>query len=286
MGRSVTSFDQLLFVASPFPSPGEWQLIRSRPFQLLPIGVEFGSPCLGLTPARELYSVGELESALRFVELVVAADPTPGERNWQLHLVNAMLLLECGRAADAWSQLQHGLSLRNESQSAGEAASGADSIATNEWLVMATVALAAKDFDSAEQYASECVAIFDRKPSVSVGELLSDCRADAMTVFAAIRLAQEKLREAEMLLQLAYDAYAMAGDMHQLVVVLTLLADVEQLSGSPVSASYLLCEAQNILDDECDFQRHHRLRVLKEAVASRRRQRRRCGRKDWAQCLN
>ncbi|APZ91002.1 ATP-dependent transcriptional regulator [Fuerstiella marisgermanici] len=269
-GSLVYTFDYLFFIRPCTAPRGDWKLIRKQPYQLLPIEVPFDLCGNRLQPAAELFAEGEIDAALKFVRMVAVAEATQPCQLWPLHLVAVMLLLECGRSDDAWNQLQQALAVRNETESPVGRSDAQQSIAPREWLVMATAALAVNDFEGAERYASECVAIFDQRPSVAGCELLSDCRADAMTVFAAIRLSQHKIREAEMLLQLAHDAYTQVGDMQQLAVTLVLLADVEQLSGSPVSASYLLSEADQLLAEECDTSRHFRIHVIREAIASRR----------------
>ena len=105
--------------------------------------------------------------------------------------------------------------------------------------------------------------------AVSVGEILQDTRADAMAVFAAVKLHQGLLQEAEMLLQLAHDAHVQAGDMEQIVVDLVLMADVELHSGNFDAATYLLFEAETILTDECDSTRHLRCQKFRSVVHQR-----------------
>ncbi len=280
------TFDYLFFVRPCTVRRRDWKLIRRQPYQLLPIEVPFDLCGNRLQPAVELFAEGEIDAVLKFVRMVAVAEVTPPCELWPLHLVAVMLLLESGRADDAWNQLQQGLAVRNETESLVGRSDTQQSIAPREWLVMATAALAVNDFECAERYASECVAIFDQRPSLAGCELLSDCRADAMTVFAAIRLSQHKIQEAEMLLQLAHDAYTQVGDMQQLAVTLVLLADVEQLSGSPVSASYLLLEAEHLLVDECDSSRHFRMHVIREAIDSRRLRRDSSASRHNALCLN
>ena len=134
---------------------------------------------------------------------------------------------------------------------------------------MATITLAIGDSDTAESYAAECVQRLKNDSSSGVGELLCDTHADALTVFAAIRMAQNRLGDAEMLLQLASDAHRRASDIEQRIVDLILLSDVEILSASPTTATPLLLQASQLLAGNTDPQRHTRCALLKKAIAAR-----------------
>ena len=138
-----------------------------------------------------------------------------------------------------------------------------------DWLVMATIALAVDKIDTAERYASEAVARVQKDATLCSATVLRDLRADAMTVFATVRLAQRRFAEAEMLLQLAYDAHSLVGDLEQMAVDQILLSDVEHIGGSRQNAICLLFEAETILDEQCDLTRHPRVSTLKQVIHQR-----------------
>ena len=134
---------------------------------------------------------------------------------------------------------------------------------------MATIALAVNKVDTAERYASEAVARVQKDATSCSATVLRDLRADAMTVFATVRLAQQRFAEAETLLQLAYEAHSLVGDLEQMAVDQILLSDVEHIGGNRQDAIYLLFDAQSILDEQCDVTRHPRVSPLKQVIHQR-----------------
>lgn len=198
-----------------------------------------------------------------------------------------MLLLEQNQPDNAWRELQAGLAWRNAREKESILLDALPPISIAEWLVMATIALAVDKPESAEAYASEAIGRIQNEATFSVGEVLQDTRADAMSVFAAIKLHQGLLQEAEMLLQLAHDAHVQAGDMEQIVVDLILMADVELHSGNLDAATYLMFEAETILIEECDSTRHLRCEKLRTVVHQRLISRQGAARKNsGGLCLN
>lgn len=245
---------------------GEWAFVSRDAGVLLPCAVPFELASSNLTPARQLYADNELTQALRFVELSRLANSSVSSEQWSLRLISAMLLLQGRQHRDAWRILQSALNWRSRQERHAASPTLVPLIGPTEWLVMATVALGVGEIDTAERYASEAIGFIEDRPSCCVKDVLSDTRADAMTVFATLRLCQKRYQEAEMLLELAHDAYVQAGDMQQLVVSLILLADVEFHSGSTLSAQYLLCECERLLNEECDITRHDRVAGLRHLV--------------------
>lgn len=246
--------------------PGQWSFLPSDGDVLLPCAVPFGLTEVDLTPAVQSYAEHEITQALRFVELSRLTNPRNSSEQWALRLIAAMLQLEAGQPRDAWRSLQSALSWRNRRERQTTTPDSVPIIEPGEWLVMATVALGVQEFDTAELYASEAIGRIEAQPYCCAADVLCDTRADAMTVFATIRLCQQRYQEAEMLLQLSHDAYIQAGDLQQLVVSLTLLADVEFHSGNSMGAKYLLCECDRILNEDCDTTRHCRVFRLKHVV--------------------
>jgi len=222
-----------------------------------------------LMPAIQGYDCQQFNDAKRFVELTRMSCAWESSDQWRLRLIEAALCVEQGDGDEAWHLLQLALSWRNRREQEPLLLDALLPISISEWLMMATIAVAIGKFDTAESYASEAVAKVQQNPTSCVAELFRDTRADAMTVFATVRLAQQRYSEAETLLQLAYDAHALAGDLEQMAVDLILLADVEQHGGNRSAAIYLLCEAQSILDDECDPARHCRIDALKQTIHQR-----------------
>lgn len=257
---------QILSGRQGFSIPGQWTFLPSDSNVLLPCAVPFAISSTDLTPARQLYVQNEIAQALRFVELARLAKSGTSTEQWNLRLIAAMLQLQMRQHRDAWRTLQSALSWRNRQDRQAKLPNSETVIAPRDWLVMATVALGVDEIDTAERYTSEAIRCIEKRPACCAADLLSDTRADAMTVFASIRLCQQRYQEAEMLLQLAHDAYIQAGDMQQLAVSLVLLADVEYHSGSTLSAKYLLCESERILDEECDAMRHDRVAGLKQII--------------------
>ena len=224
---------------------------------------------MDLAPAIQGYATDALIDARRFVELRRLSAAWDAPCNWSLRLIECMLLLEQNHAESAWRELQSGLGWRNAREKESILLDALPPITIAEWLVMATIALAVDKPDTAESYASEAIARIQNETTFSVGEILQDTRADAMAVFAAVKLHQGLLQEAEMLLQLAHDAHVQAGDMEQIVVDLVLMADVELHSGNFDAATYLLFEAETILTDECDSTRHLRCQKFRSVVHQR-----------------
>ena len=265
----VNVTERLFSPRSGFGVPGQWTLISDGHVPLLPCAVPFSLAETDLTPACQSFAEDELSQALRFVEFCAAACSETSHEQWTLRLIAAMLSLELQQPDNAWKILQTALSRRNQQEDDGSSPYSLSTIGPREWLVMATIALGVQQPETAESFTSEAVARMEQQPACCTADLLSDTRADAMVVFATIRLTQQRYYEAEMLLQLSHDAHVQAGDMEQLVVDLTLLADVEFQSGSPVAAHYLLCEGERILKQDFDATRHLRCGRLQRAVQQR-----------------
>ncbi|MEQ9409175.1 MAG: hypothetical protein RIK87_15680 [Fuerstiella sp.] len=267
----MNSFEQMLFLSSPPVAEGTWKLIRADQAPLLPIAIPLQATECDLTLPLELYAAGNTSQTLRFVTLCLAHSRRASPDQWKLRLIIVMLQLETGNPRAAWSGVQDALAWRNRVQNGDDLGPASGQIVPRDWLVLAVAALAVADFEASEQFASAAVSCLEKNPGCCTGDLLADTRADAMTVFAAIRMSQQRLREAELLLELAHDAYLQAGDMEQLVVVLLLMSDVERLSGAPLSSSYLLWEAADVLARDFDRSRHHRHELLHRQVVARRR---------------
>lgn len=246
-----------------------WSFFSIGAVPILPCPVPFEIADADLLPAQQLVAEGDLSQALRFVELCRIACASRSAQQWKLRLVGAMLNVGLNRPEDAWSNIQAGLSWRNREEKFATEPTEVAVIEPCEWLVMATVALAIGDDGTAESYASEAIARMEQESSCCLADLLCDTRADAMIVFAAIRMSQQRYQEAEMLLQLSHDAYVQAGDMEQLVVSLILLADVEFFSGNVLAAKFLLCEADELLRENCDATRHFRIGRLNLVIEQR-----------------
>lgn len=289
--KPVNPIDYLMSSIRHEEPPRPWTLLRSWPIQLLPCRVPFGQElrCIedrDLAPAIQGYEVQQFDDSRRFIELTRMSSAADSESQWRLRLIEAALWVEQGEGDEAWHQLQLALSWRNRREEEPLLLDALPAISIGEWLVMATIALATGSLDTAECYASEAVARVQQNPTLCVADVLRDSRADTMTVFAAVRLAQQRFREAETLLQLAYDAHILAGDLEQVVVDLILLADVEHYAGNHSAAIYLLCEAQSVIDDECDSTRHCRLDALKQIIHQRLHEGRPPRRRKATQSLN
>lgn len=279
LSKSVNVIQQILSGRHGFSIPGQWTFLSRDSSVLLPCAVPFAISSGDLTPARQSYAQNEIAQALRFVELSRLTNSNTSTEQWTLRLIAAMLQLQMRQHRDAWRTLQSALSWRNRQDRQAALSNSETVIEPGDWLVMATVALGVDEIDTAERYASEAIQRIEQCRACCAADLLRDTRADAMTVFATIRLCQQRYQEAEMLLQLAHDAYLQAGDMQQLAVSLVLLADVEFHSGSALSAKYLLCESERILDEECDATRHDRIAGLKQIIDLRVRSFRGSGRR-------
>ncbi len=238
-------------------------------FQLLPCRVPFGALSRDLTPAVQGYGIQQLCDARRYVELTRMGCHQDDSDQWHLRLVEAALCLEQGDGDEAWHQLQLALKWRNSREQESLLKDALPPISINDWLVMATVALSVDKVETAESFASEAIAKVQNEPTAFSHDVLRDSRADAITTFATVRLAQGRFGEAEMLLQLAYEAHELAGDLEQMAVDFVLLADVEQLSGNRTESVYLLCEAETILNEKCDSTRHDRVFALKQVIHQR-----------------
>ncbi len=265
----VNVTEHLLFSRDGLSASRPWSFFAIGPLPLLPCAVPFGIADAELHPAMQLLADDDVAQALRYVELCRMACGSGSPQQWRLRLVASMLNLQRSRPEDAWSAVQAGLSWRNRTEKFAVEPNTIEVIQPREWLVMATVALGIGDADAAERYASEAIARVEHDPCCCASDVLCDTRADAMTVFATIRMYQQRYQEAEMLLQLSYDAYVQAGDIEQLAVTLTLLADVELYSGNALAAKYLLCESEDMLRENCDTTRHFRIGRLKQVVEQR-----------------
>ncbi|MEO2017214.1 MAG: hypothetical protein ABGZ53_22895 [Fuerstiella sp.] len=231
--------------------------------------VPFGSTDTDLQPAIDLYRDGQSQQAMRFVHLCQAACPWQSADQFRLGLILAILNLEADQPDEAWHQMQLALSWRNQREREPVLLDALPTIAAGEWLAMATVALHVNDCHTAEVYATEAIARTENRPSICVSDLLRDTHADAITVLAAVRLAQRRFRESETLLQLSRDAHVHAGDPEQVVVDLILWADVQLQSGTINAARHLIVEAEQVLAGECTDDRHHRRGLLNQVVAQR-----------------
>jgi len=269
IGFSVNVFDRLFCSRGLCKSSDKWRLIRTGNLAFLPLAVPFDLSSEDLTPAVQSCFANEIEQAARFTELTRLAGPSSSYEQWRLRLIEAALLLQLDRSDLAWNLLQSALAWRNLREEPMAGGNLLPVISPREWLTMATIALAADKPETAEAYASEAVARIENARRCCMTDLLCDTRADAMTVYSAIRLSQQRFYEAEMLLQLSRDAYVQAGDMEQLVVSLILLADVEFHSGGFLEALSLLCECDRILTNECDASRHVRLTRLRLVIQQR-----------------
>lgn len=245
-----------------------WALVRPELAPVLPCRVPVHLPDCDLTPVVQSLEGNQFPVALRFLELQRSAisDANPQQR--PLHLLSALMQVELRESAAAWKTVQAVQAVRTVAAD-DSSGSAPTAVSIDECLVMATVALAANELQRAEEYASEAIAAFQDSPGLLGAEVLQDARADAMTVFAAIRLAQSRFYEADMLLQLAHEAHLQAGDMQQLAVDLILMADCEYHSGGFLPAMHLLHEVQHLLNEDLDPSRHFRLARLKQAVHER-----------------
>lgn len=223
-----------------------------------------------LQDTEKARQAGDFRKAIQALQLTRVQLPWESPWQWHLRLIEATLNLEDHQGEEAWHSIQLGTAWRERNgadlQPPG---SNLPRIDVASWLLMANVALANGHLLKAEGWVSEAVQIVEACPAVCVDDVLKDRRADIMTLLAAIRLAQGKLHESESLLQLAYDAHMVAGDMQQLVVDLMLLADVEHQSRCVSNARLLLAEALQRLDEDCDPVRHTRVEQLRIAVRSR-----------------
>ena len=203
-----------------------WSLLNDCESQLLPCRVPFENSIRDLSPAIQGYETRQLRDARRYVELTRMSCDVQDADHWRLRLVEAALCVEQGDGNEAWHQLQLALSWRNRREQDLRLMDALPPISICDWLVMATIALAVDKIDTAERYASEAVARVQKDATLCSATVLRDLRADAMTVFATVRLAQRRFAEAEMLLQLAYDAHSLVGDLEQMAVDQILLSDV------------------------------------------------------------
>ena len=258
-----------LFSGSDASKSNRWQLLRPSAGQVLPVRVPFDIVEGPVDPAIQAYAMQLHSDARRYLELRRLSCRGDVPDQWSLRLLEAMLLLEQARPDDSWHQLQLGLAWRQQREEEATANESLAAISITEWLLMATIALGAEEIDRAEIYASEAVGCIEDSPVSCLAEVLHDTRGDAMTVFAAVRLGQHRLQEAELLLGLAHDAHVQAGDMQQIAVDLILQSDVELCSGDRDAATFLLFEAERILQQECDTTRHLRCESLQQAIRNR-----------------
>ena len=259
----------------PLQEQADWSLLRDGTRQVLPCPVPFHDCAQDVMPAIQGYVLGQFADAGRFIELRRLATEHADAQQWTLRLVECMLNLEQGRADAAWKHLQLGLTWRacQSPPSATEtttkmSASAATAVdpGVRDYLIMATVALAGQRIEAAETYASRAIEIIENNPCCCLSDVLQDSRADAMLVFATIRLHQQRPGEAETLLQYAYDAHMQAGDIEQVATGLLLQADIELAGGRLAAAGSFLKEAQRLLTDKCDDSRHLRRNHLGSVV--------------------
>ncbi|MEZ6130871.1 MAG: hypothetical protein R3C59_19550 [Planctomycetaceae bacterium] len=246
-----------------------WTLLQEGAVPVLPCAVPFGATACDLAPAIQSLEQNEPGMAVRFVELQLAAIPTTHADHWPLSLILGMLHVEHQHGNSAWRVLQTALTCRSSLKRGSVPAGNFTSTVVQASLAMATIALSVRKLTTAEQCASDAVRVIQQNPMAFGAEVLQDVRADAMTVFAAIRLAQRRYHEAETLLEPAHDAHRQAGDIQQCVVDLILMADVEYHSGSLLSACSLLYDGERILTEDFDPARHWRHRRLNLAVRQR-----------------
>lgn len=245
----------------PLQEQTDWLLLRDSTRQVLPCPVPFHECVQDVMPAIQGYVLGQFADAGRFIELRRLATEQSDSQQWTLRLIECMLSLEQGRAEAAWKHLQLGLTWRacqSPSSKASAAAATAIDPGVRDYLIMATVALASQRVEAAETYASRAIERIENDPCCCVSDVLRDSRADAMLVFATIRLHQQRPGEAETLLQYAYDAHMQAGDIEQVATGLLLQADIELAGGRLAAASSFLQEARRLLNDKCDGERHLR----------------------------
>jgi len=183
-------------------------------------------------------------------------------------LLEAYLMVLDGRPHVAWHAIQLNLSWRNNCEAVCERGHLPE-IRVQDWLVIATVALAIDEIEDAERYASEAVSRVHSCFRPFIGDLLCDPRADVMSVFAMVKLAQGEPAEAEDLLELAYDAHVQAGDLTQMAVDLIILADVKFLQEKSQDGLCLLHDADNLLKNRCDYGRHILVGQLRAALHDR-----------------
>ncbi|MCR9202333.1 MAG: hypothetical protein NXI04_27135 [Planctomycetaceae bacterium] len=256
---AIVNFGKHLF---PPHDSTDWSLLRDGSRQVLPCPVPFHECAQDVMPAVQGYVLGQFADARRFIELRRLATEHADAQQWTLRLVECMLNLEQGRADAAWKHLQLGLTWRacQEPVKEAPAASSATAVelGVRDYLIMATVALASDRIEAAETYASRAIEQIENDPSSCLSDVLQDTRADAMLVFATIRLHQQRPGEAETLLQYAYDAHMQAGDIEQVATGLLLQADIELAGGRLTTADSFLGEARRLLSEKCDDTRHLR----------------------------
>lgn len=269
----TATVDFSTFFNLPSVEEADWSLLRPGRCQLLPCPVPFEDCGVDVTPAIQGYVMGQFADARRFMELRRLSSSHDDPQQWAIRLVECMLELEQGNADAAWQSLQLGLTwqasqdgLKNATASK---ASTAVRPAVRDYLIMATIALSGERIEAAETYASRAISIIESEPHCGVGDVLRDTRADAMLVFAAIRLQQQRCGEAETLLQYAYDAHMQAGDLEQVIVGLVLQADIESSSLRRTAATTFLMEARRLTREKCDPGRHLRHAHLCQVVDDR-----------------
>lgn len=245
-----------------------WSLCRSDETPLLPIGlpldgVEFDASLL-LAPCRQQ----DWSSALALLESHRLQLPWNAPARWRLQLLEATFMLFDGRPDSAWNALQLNLSWRNNCEAVCDRGYLPEMQAAD-WLVMAAVALANNKPDDAETWASEAVSRVNSSFVPFIGDVLRDTRADVMTVFATVRLAQQKFDDARELLELAHDAHVQAGDLPQMAVDLMLMADIAFQEGNSRAGLELLYEADHIVTRRCDDERHFLANQLNSAINDR-----------------
>lgn len=258
----------------PSQADTDWSLLRDGSRQVLPCPVPFHECAHDVVPAIQGYVLGQFADARRFIELRRLATEHGDAQQWTLRLVECMLNLEQGRATAAWKHLQLGLTWRacqKSATSSGQSAGSTTAVGpgVRDYLIMATVALAGDRIEAAETYASRAIELIETDPCCCLTDVLQDTRADAMLVFATIRLHQQRPGEAETLLQYAYDAHMQAGDIEQVATGLLLQADIESAGGRHATASAFLTEARRLLNEKCDQSRHLRHAHLTSAVSER-----------------
>lgn len=259
----------------PTADESGWSLLRAGERQMLPCRIPFELCREDVDPAIQGYTMGEFADARRFIELRRLSSEASDPQQWQFRLVECMLHLEQGNAEAAWKNLQLGLTWQACQESSLGNTSTALRLTVRDYLVMAAVALANNRTEAAETYASKAIEIIENDSHCCISDVLQDTRADAMLVFAMIRMKQNRRGEAETLLQYAHDAHVQAGDLEQMVVGLVVQAEIELRNQRFSSAGTCLQEAQRIVATKCDSNRHlrqpHLAKVIREQLHAARR---------------
>lgn len=181
-----------------------------------------------------------------------------GDRNetWRLRVLSIALRLDCGETSRAAGILQ------NSVLAGIGKAEHPEYVPAGDWLILGACLLAVGDCSSAERFASQAVRRMEKSPYAFCDEVLSDIRADAMAVFGAIRISQGRLAEAADLLESAYEAHELAGDLEQQVTDQLLLAGIPAPFGHHDAVREILSAAEATLRNCSDSTRHLRRQSL------------------------